>query len=212
MKRGVVLTSTDRASYDLSYDVIERASGSVVLVGHTSLACQSAADVPATAPGAVAPDLAPSAAALASPRILRTSGLRIHPRDGDRDIANALIIGGFGVAAGAALTLIGIGVATGIQVSPVCRRWSTPASSVSAYGSPAPTPGASYCLDYSGPRPATTPADLSWTMLGLIGGGVAVGVIGLIVQALIPSPHDRGPRMLVDVGPTGASAGLTLSF
>lgn len=212
---GFVVSSMDGGTYDLEYDVIERASGSVVLVGHTSLTCRSTADVPATAPGSVSPDLA-TADALASPRGPGTSGIRIHPRSGDRDVAQGLMIGGFGVATGAALALIGIGIATAIHVSPTCLRTSAaPASTVgvSPYGAtPGSTSGAAHCLEYSAPHASTTPAELTWTMVGLLGAGAAVGVLGLIVQALLPSDHDRGPRMLVDLGPNGGTLGVALTF
>lgn len=209
---GFVLSSTDGASTVLSYDVIERATGSVVLVGRAMLACTSAADVPATAPGAVSPEPAQAALALGSPTFAaRASGMRIRPHDSSRDVARAVGVAGIALAAGSAITLIGIGLGTMIHVSPYCARYDRSAS-VTAYTGPTSSAAPPRCVDWVAGRPSETPAELTWAMVGTLGVGAFLGIASVIAQALMPSRDDRGPRMLVDVGPNGGSVGLALTF
>lgn len=208
-----VISSTDGAGTELSYDVIERATGAVVLVGHATLSCTSAADVPATLPDAVSPipTARRDALALAAPAVRRGGGIRVAPHDSDRDAAQTVGIAGLSVATVSVLTLLGIGLGTALHTSPDCVRVGPGVPHTTASGSSG-SASPPVCLAWGPPHPSETPAELTWAVVGTLGAGVVLGVAGLIAQALLPPPRATDPRVLASVGPSGGMLGLTLAF
>lgn len=205
-----VLSSTDEAATELSYDVIERASGTVVLVGRATLSCSAAADVPATLPDAVAPVPAQhgDALALAGPTPPPSvSGIRIAPRDPGRDGAQTVAIAGASLASASLITLIGIGIGTLVHTSPSCTEHAPVlgAGATSASGAPSVR-----CVAWSGPHPSETPAELTWTVVGTLGLGLVLGIAGALELALAPEPD--APRLYATAGLAGGSLGLSGSF
>ncbi len=203
-----VISSTDVAQTDFAYDVIERATGTVIVVGHANLTCTSTVDVPATDPGAVSPT--PASHALASPlggtgASVQGSGIRVVARGDARGAADAIVSVGITITAASALTLIGIGIASFVQASPECTAWSHGGSgSLGAMGRS--------CIAAGPPRPTTTPAELTWASLGTLGGGLALIAIGWLTQVMLPALDDDALRFSLDVGPSEGRLQLTGRF
>lgn len=210
-----VISSTDTTSTELSYDVIDRATGTVIVVGHATFTCTSSVDVPATDPGAVSPT--PSSHALASPiddanaiprgTSVQGSGIRLVPRDEARSTADGLVGTGIAIATASALTLIGIGFASLVQASPECTSYD-----VSYVGSGSLGATVRVCAAWGPARPTTTPAELSWATLGTLGGGLMLIAIGWLTQATLPALDDDALRVSLDAGPDQGSLRLTGRF
>jgi hypothetical protein len=212
---GFVISSSDSAVTTFSYDVIERATGAVVLVGQATLACTAIADVPATEPGAVAPLpvalTAESVHALVRPVPASGGGIRLRPRDSAQAASEGLFVAAAAIGAASAIALLGIGIGTAMYTAPGCARYAG-SFGVTPYGSTAPAPSAPVCIEMRPGRPSETPAELTWSMVGGLGLAAALGISALIVDALgRPSPDDP-VRFDLAAGPTGASADLTLRF
>jgi hypothetical protein len=203
-----VISSTDQTITEIEYDVVERATGAVVLVGHATLGCTAVADVPATAPGSVAPiPLAPRRETRARAPAPMGSGIHVRPRHPRSDVADGLVITGTAIAAASAVALLGIGIGTGLHTMGTCLdgmpviRGGGP----TAIGSVDAT-----CRHRGPPHPSETPAELTWSMVGGIGIGLVIALASLAVRDAIGEDDDV--RLTLDVGPSGGAAGLALHF
>ena len=205
---GFVLWSTDRAQTEVSYDVVERATGAIVVVGHASLDCTSAIDVPAVAVPVIAPAPLPRPELGRSLRVpVHAGAVRITDGNEHLDASRIVAIAGLSLTAASAITLLVEGVADALEIAPVCLD-STAAPSVTAYGAPAPA--STSCARSTGPRPSHVPAELSYAALGGLGIGALLGTVGLILMNTLP--NEQAPQLSLDLGPNGGSISATFRF
>jgi hypothetical protein len=132
-----------------------------------------------------------------APRAASSHWERRHaqPRRDYADVTTADMLEdfGIGISAAAAVALLIIGVAEYAETSPTCARRVNRVT----------------CVESTGPRPSSIPAELTWSFVGLLGVGVTMLVTGLVL------PRTRStatPMLSLDAGPTGASIGLAVDF
>jgi hypothetical protein len=207
---GFVLWSTDRAESEISYDVVERATGAIVVVGHATLDCTSAIDVPAIAMPIDAPlPLAQPdrGRSLRAPR--QSGGIFVHERDEHLDASRVLAITGLSLAAASAITLLAEAIADPLERAPECLEYAT-TPAVTLYGSSmTSTPPSPTCRRSTGPRASHVPAELTWAALGGLGIGALLGTIGVLLLNTLP---DDAPQLAFDFGPSGGSISATVRF
>jgi hypothetical protein len=203
-----VVSSSDRITTTIAYDVVERATGAVVLVGHATLDCTAVADVPATAPGTVAPlPIASRRMGARTTPITMGGGIRTYPRDAHADVADGLVIAGAAIGAASAIALLGIGLGTLIHTAPDCVTFGAP----TPRGGPATGPGPSgvACTSFGPPHPSETPAELSWSMVGGLGLGLALGLASIVARDAM---HEGDLQLAIDLGPNGGGVMLGARF